>query len=230
MDDCFVADGKSLDKRRDTKDVSCFGPSFSIFFVMFLWPWKKKGIMDTTFGLAFPSSGNRTLPVPLIHSFFSGNSNDCLLTHLSPKAKKKTPENHKISHLILHLIHRTTLSTLPPRMGLSNTLTASLQRGKKPLQRVSIYDSKQSDCEVPALLELWGMWSTASIPSFSGPLLPGVKAPDTVLPICQTELNCVLMLNLTAWNGTLLYAKVKYLKWNYFWHWRFIYAKLNCVK
>ena len=40
------------------------------------------------------------------------------------------------------------------------------------------YDTKQSDGEVPATLELWGMRSTPSLPSLPGPLWPGVVAPD----------------------------------------------------
>ena len=32
------------------------------------------------------------------------------------------------------------------------------------------YDTKQSDGEVPAILELWGMRSTPSLPSLTGPL------------------------------------------------------------
>ena len=43
------------------------------------------------------------------------------------------------------------------------------------------YDTKQSDGEVPAMLELWGMWSTPSLPSLPGPLWPGVLAPDRAL-------------------------------------------------
>ena len=30
------------------------------------------------------------------------------------------------------------------------------------------YDTKQSDGEVPKMLELWGMWSTPSLPLLSG--------------------------------------------------------------
>ena len=40
------------------------------------------------------------------------------------------------------------------------------------------YDTKQSDGEVPAMLELWGMRSTPLLPSLPGPLWPGVVAPD----------------------------------------------------
>ena len=44
---------------------------------------------------------------------------------------------------------------LPSRLGLYNTLTTSLQRGKTPhLNECPGYDTKQSDGEVPAVLEL----------------------------------------------------------------------------
>ena len=41
-----------------------------------------------------------------------------------------------------------------------------------------IYDTKQSDGEVPVMLEFWGMWSTPLLPSLPGPLWPGVVAAD----------------------------------------------------
>ena len=41
-------------------------------------------------------------------------------------------------------------------------------------QRVSWYDTKQSDSEAPVMLEFWGMQNTASLPSLPGPLWPGV--------------------------------------------------------
>ena len=44
-----------------------------------------------------------------------------------------------------------------------------------------VYDTKQSDGEVPAILELWGMWNTPSLPSLPGPLWHGVVAPDRAL-------------------------------------------------
>ena len=40
------------------------------------------------------------------------------------------------------------------------------------------YDIKQSDDLVPVMLELWGMWSTPSLPFLSGQLSEGVLAPD----------------------------------------------------
>ena len=46
------------------------------------------------------------------------------------------------------------------------------------------YDTKQSDDEVPVMLELWGMWSTSSFSSVPGPLWLAVLAPDMV-PIVE---------------------------------------------
>ena len=43
--------------------------------------------------------------------------------------------------------------------------------------------------------KLWGMLSTPSLPLLLGPLWPVVVAPDRVLSMGLTELNCVLMLN-----------------------------------
>ena len=57
------------------------------------------------------------------------------------------------------------------------------------------YDTKQSDGEVPAVLELWGMRSTPSLPSLSGPLWPGVVAPDKGPIYGSNRTNGVLMLN-----------------------------------
>ena len=57
------------------------------------------------------------------------------------------------------------------------------------------YDTKQSDAEVPIMLELWGMQSTPLLPSLPGPLWPRVVILDIVLSMCQIELNGVLMLN-----------------------------------
>ena len=45
------------------------------------------------------------------------------------------------------------------------------------------------------MLELWGMQSAPSLPSLLGPLWPGVVAPDRVLSMGKTKLNCVFMLN-----------------------------------
>ena len=69
------------------------------------------------------------------------------------------------------------------------------------------YNTKQSDSEVLAMLELWGMRSTPSLPSLPAPLCPGVVAPDTgpIYGLNRTKrwleftvfihLNCIFMLN-----------------------------------
>ena len=79
-------------------------------------------------------------------------------------------------------------------MGPQNIPSASLQRGKTPLNECPRYDTKQSDVEAPVMLELWGMLSTPSLPSLTGPLWPGVVAPDRVLSVGQIELSYVLVL------------------------------------
>ena len=38
------------------------------------------------------------------------------------------------------------------------------------------------------MLELWGMWSTLSLPSLPGPLWPRVVVPDRILSMGQIEL------------------------------------------
>ena len=57
---------------------------------------------------------------------------------------------------------------LPSRLGLQNTPTASLQRGKTPPNLCPGYDTKESDGEAPVMLKLWGMWSTTSLPLLLG--------------------------------------------------------------
>ena len=60
------------------------------------------------------------------------------------------------------------------------------------------YDIKLSDGEVPVMVELWRMRSIPLLPSLPGPLCPGVGSgsDDWTLSIGQTELYCVLILNL----------------------------------
>ena len=58
-----------------------------------------------------------------------------------------------------------------------------------------VYDTKQSDGEVPGMLELWGIWSTSSLPFLPSPPWPVVVEPERVPSIGQIELNCVFMLN-----------------------------------
>ena len=54
-----------------------------------------------------------------------------------------------------------------------------LRRVVRPaFNKCPVYDTKQSDGKVPVMLELWGMWSTPSLPLLPGALWSGVVAPD----------------------------------------------------
>ena len=57
------------------------------------------------------------------------------------------------------------------------------------------YDTKQSDGEVPVMLELSGMRRTPSLLLLPGPLWPGMVALDRVLSMGQIGRNGILMLN-----------------------------------
>ena len=59
------------------------------------------------------------------------------------------------------------------------------------------------------MLELWGMWTTPSLPSLPGPLWLGIVAPDWALSMGQIELNCVLVLKGIALNRTVLTFKLR---------------------
>ena len=74
------------------------------------------------------------------------------------------------------------------------------------------YDTKQSDGDVPVMLELWGMQSTLSLPSLPRPIWPGRLAPDRVLSMGQIQLNCVLMQNRIALNRTVFDIETVYLR------------------
>ena len=57
-----------------------------------------------------------------------------------------------------------------------------------PLNGYPIYHFKQSDEGAAAMLELWEMWSTPSLPSHLDPLLLGVVATGRVLSMVQIDL------------------------------------------
>ena len=70
-----------------------------------------------------------------------------------------------------------------------------LCRGVKTPNECPEYDTKESDGEVPAMLELWGIWSTLLLPSLPGPLWPRVVAPDKGPIYGLNRTNDILMLN-----------------------------------
>ena len=84
---------------------------------------------------------------------------------------------------------------LPSRAGAIEYTDCFSAEGVRPPNECPRYDTKQSDGDVPVMLDLWEMWSIPSLPSLPGSFWPRVVAPDRVLSIGQMELNCVLMLN-----------------------------------
>ena len=70
-----------------------------------------------------------------------------------------------------------------------------LCRGVDLPNKCPVYDTKQSDGEVPVMQELSGMQSTPSLPLLPGPLWPGVVAPDKGPTYGLNRTNCILMLN-----------------------------------
>ena len=106
----------------------------------------------------------------------------------------------------------------PSRLRLKNTLNTSLHRGKKQHQRVSCIWYKAIWWWGSSNAETLGNLEYPWLPSLPGPLGPGVVALDRVPSMGQIELNCVIMLNWTALNRTVLTFKLC------------TYAKLNCLK
>ena len=83
-------------------------------------------------------------------------------------------------------INLTLHVTLISRIGRIHRL--HLFRGVKKTHP-GRYDIRQSDSEAPGLLEHWGVQSTPSLSS--GPLQPGIVAPDGVQSMGQIELFCI---------------------------------------
>ena len=59
---------------------------------------------------------------------------------------------------------------LPSWLGLEDTPTASLQRSQTPTNECPVYDTKQSDREVPVMIEFGECTSTPSLSSLPGPI------------------------------------------------------------
>ena len=82
-------------------------------------------------------------------------------------------------HLIIIIYKQISLEvTIAQSAGAVEYTDCFSAEGLDPPNECPGYDTKQSDGEVPAMLELWGMRSTPSLPSLPGPLGPGVVAPD----------------------------------------------------
>ena len=77
--------------------------------------------------------------------------------------------------------------------------------GKHCLNECYGNDTKQSDGEIPVVLELWGIQSIPFLKSPPKPLSAGVVAHDRVLCLGQIQLNRVIMLNWIVWNRAVLH-------------------------
>ena len=126
---------------------------------------------------------------------------------------------------------------LPSRLGLQNTLTASLQRGKIPLTSVLFMTLNNLMVIFQLCWSFRECGGTPLLPSFPGQLWPWVVEPDRVLFMGQIEISYVLILNWIGWDGTVLIFKLRtYAKLNFFEIELFltfklcIYAKLNLKK
>ena len=73
------------------------------------------------------------------------------------------------------------------------------------------YDTKQSDGEVPVMLELWGMWRTPSLPLLPCALWPGMVAPEKGPNYNLNRTNSILMLNWIVWIRTVW---LNWIAWN----------------
>ena len=80
--------------------------------------------------------------------------------------------------IYLSIYHSLMISIIAHSAGVVEYINSVSAEGYDPTQLVSCSDTKQSDGEVPAMLELWEMRSTPLLPSLQGPLWPGLVAPD----------------------------------------------------
>ena len=55
-----------------------------------------------------------------------------------------------------------------------------------------VYDTKQSNGVAPVMQELWGMWSTPSLPLLPGPFWPRLVATVTIISMSLVELFDIL--------------------------------------
>ena len=115
-----------------------------------------------------------------------------LFSKKKPQTNKKTKQNKTKKRLnYTHLSFHVSIPKLCCPVSWSCRIHwLHLCRGVRlPPNEGPRYDTKQSDGEVPAMLKLWGMPSIPSLPSFPGPLWPGVVAPDRALTMGWIELT-----------------------------------------
>ena len=79
-----------------------------------------------------------------------------------------------------------------------------------PPNKCPSYDIKQSNGNARVMLELWGMWSTLSLPLLIGPLWPGIVTSERVRSMGQIEL-----FDIQTVRKQITYAKLNCQKYNY---------------
>ena len=109
---------------------------------------------------------------------FLNNEASIFLIHYLEGADEILLEKFFINGILLLI---TPISFCPASWG-SKIYRLHHCRGIRPPPLwMSWYGTKQSDGEVPVMLELWGMWSIPSLTLLSGPLRPGMVAPNRAL-------------------------------------------------
>ena len=121
-----------------------------------------------------------------------GNGVDCAIvkkkktisnsSHLITLTFKLTPMGEVLTDLSFHVyVWIAQLLLCPVGWGCRIHRLLLWRRVRPPPNECPWYDTKQSDGEVLAVLELWGMRSTPSLLLLPGPLCPGVVAPERAL-------------------------------------------------
>ena len=134
-------------------------------------------------------------------------------TQMAKNLQSQEKRNYFVYSEDIKIFAKTSnLFTSNKNIMLLNTPIAPLQSGKTrpPTNECLGYNTKQSNGEVPVMLELWGIQSTPSLPLLLRPLWPGI-APDRALSMGQIDLNCLLMLKWIVWIKTIW---LNWIAWN----------------
>ena len=86
-------------------------------------------------------------------------------------------------NILYHITVQKTLKKLLVQLAgaVEYTNCTSAEGYDSPPNKCPVYNTKQSDGEVPVILELWGMWSTSSLLLLPSSLWPGMVALDRAL-------------------------------------------------
>ena len=151
-------------------------------------------VLNSGYSIPFPTTITITLWTPLWGPQSKANESGIKI--------KKNNKMAKLCNSYRTNIYRTILACCLAQSagGGCRIHWLHLCRGIRPLpNECPGYDTKQSDGEVPAMLELWGMRSTPSLPSLPGPLWPRVVAPDKGPIYGLNRTNSILMLKWIEW-------------------------------